>query len=105
VEEGALYRWLGGKIRSLRQDRGLTQADLAVAVGITRASLANIEAGRQRSLVHTLVALAKGLQCDVCELLPETARGPAATNWFTASTPEHEAFVTAVLKKAQKSRG
>lgn len=105
MDERSLYKWLGSRIRALRQDRGLTQTDLADAVGITRASLANIEAGRQRSLVHTMVGLAKALECDVCDLLPETARAPGTSDWFVASTPDHEAFVTAVLKKAQKTRG
>ena len=105
MDERALYRWLGARIRSLRQDQQLTQADLADAVGMTRASLANVEAGRQRSLVHTLVALAKGLDCDVCDLFPEGARGPAVSDWFAPPSPDQQAFVTAIMKKAQKSRG
>jgi transcriptional regulator with XRE-family HTH domain len=37
----------------------------------TRASIANIEAGKQRVLVHTLVQLASVLEVSVVDLLPE----------------------------------
>ena len=64
-----IYRNLGIRIKDLRKNLGLTQERLAQQVGISRASLANIEAGRQQVLVHHLFGLANALQLDSPELL------------------------------------
>lgn len=59
-----MYKNLGSRIRSLRKSLGWTQDRLAKAVGISRASLANIEAGRQQVLVHHLFTLAQALNLE-----------------------------------------
>ena len=73
------YRQLGGEIRQRRQERGLTQADIAgrVVPPVTRASIANLELGHQRVLAHTLVQLAEIFDVPVGELL-SSAPAPAA---------------------------
>jgi transcriptional regulator with XRE-family HTH domain len=42
----------------------LTQADVAKQIGLTRASLANIESGRQKVLLHQVYRLADALRLD-----------------------------------------
>ncbi|RKF12232.1 XRE family transcriptional regulator [Roseovarius spongiae] len=59
-----IYRNLGIRIKGLRGSLGLTQDQLAKQVGISRASLANIERGKQQVLVHHLFALAEALQLE-----------------------------------------
>lgn len=59
-----IYKDLGVRIRDLRKGLGQTQARLAAQIGVSRASLANIEAGRQQVLVHHLFAIADALQLD-----------------------------------------
>ena len=63
-----IYRQIGRNIRRLREGR-LTQAQLASAIGISRASLANIEAGRQQVLVHYLFAIAEELNLETLDRL------------------------------------
>lgn len=46
-----VYRQFGLKIESVRSALGITQQDLARRVGLTRTSVCNIEAGRQRVLL------------------------------------------------------
>ena len=46
-----VYRQFGSKVESLRVALGLTQDELAKRVGLTRTSVTNIEAGRQRVLL------------------------------------------------------
>jgi transcriptional regulator with XRE-family HTH domain len=60
---------IGARIRDLRKDRGLRQADLAQILGLSRSSVANIEAGRQGqiSLTH-LQQIADALGGNVTEL-------------------------------------
>ncbi len=48
----------------MRKGLRRTQDQLAKQVGISRASLANIEAGRQQVLVHHLFGLAEALQLE-----------------------------------------
>lgn len=47
-----VYRLLGAKIEQTRTILGWTQQELANKVGLTRTSVCNIEAGRQRLLLH-----------------------------------------------------
>lgn len=47
-----VYRLLGAKIEVVRTTLGWTQLELAKKVGLTRTSIVNIEAGRQRILLH-----------------------------------------------------
>lgn len=51
----AIYSTVGGYIKQRRTHYGITQAELAEKVGLTRVSITNIEAGRQRVLLHTLI--------------------------------------------------
>ena len=46
------YRQFGLRIEQMRNTLGWTQADLAKKVGLQRASIANLETGRQRVLLH-----------------------------------------------------
>ena len=48
----------------------LSQAALAKKLGMTRTSIVNIEAGRQRAPIHVLWAIAEELRTDVALLLP-----------------------------------
>jgi|SRR5882757_9410894 len=75
-----LYRTIGSVIRAKRRQRDWSQELLAQKLMISRGTLANIEAGRQRILVHQLYAIAAALELKPIDLLP------AAT--AAASTPE-----------------
>src|SRR5437879_2601330 len=56
-DHSTFYKQVGEKIRS-RRGKKLSQEALASAVGLTRTSISNIEKGRQRLLLHTLVDVA-----------------------------------------------
>jgi transcriptional regulator with XRE-family HTH domain len=68
----AVQRRVGERIRALRTGRGLTQVRLAERAGISRPSLANVEAGRQNIGVRRLCSLAAALGVRVEELLTGT---------------------------------
>lgn len=67
----SLHKRIGLFIASRRNSLGLKQEQLAASVGISRASLANIERGRQSVLVHHLYAIAKALGLQPGQLLPQ----------------------------------
>ncbi|WP_165362878.1 helix-turn-helix domain-containing protein [Promicromonospora panici] len=64
------YSELGSRVREARRAIGLTQSALAQAAGLTRASVANIEAGRQKILAHHLVSIAAATGTKPEALLP-----------------------------------
>lgn len=51
----------GERVAIARDMKGMRQADLAHAIGLTRTSVVNIERGRQRVLLETAVLIAKAL--------------------------------------------
>src|SRR5262245_66476690 len=71
VEESELYSQLGQLVQRHRERLGLNQVEVARAIGLSRASIANIETGRQRIPIHHLYRLARALRVDVHALLPE----------------------------------
>jgi transcriptional regulator with XRE-family HTH domain len=72
------YRDIGRAIQRIREERGLTQEALASLISLTRTSVTNIEKGRQRFLVHTLVDFARALGVPASELIPVPALSPEA---------------------------
>lgn len=73
MSEDELYRGLGQALAKARRDRGLSQAAVAARIGLTRASLANLESGRQRVLLHHLYRLVTALElASILDLAPET---------------------------------
>lgn len=70
VNEELLYRRIGERLKSRREELGLKQGQLAEAVGLLRTSITNIESGRQRPPIHLLYALCAALNLDAAEVLP-----------------------------------
>lgn len=76
VEFQAFYAELGRRIREERDRMGLTQETLASRVSLTRTSVTNIEKGRQKLLVHTLMDIAAALEVSPGSLLPRSSAKP-----------------------------
>lgn len=52
-------------LRVWREHRALTQADLAAKVGVSQATVAELESGRKKGSIETLKALATALNVDL----------------------------------------
>lgn len=59
------------KIATLRAMKGMTQAELANAVGVTRKSIVNYENGDRTPKKEILLKLAKALQVEYTELVTD----------------------------------
>lgn len=102
----ALYTEIGARVRHARKRHGWSQLDLARAVDLTRSSVANLEAGRQRPPVHVALLIAHALDVPVEDLLPS---GPDLDRFVKVQSPDidldgqpaatHE-FVTAAIRRA-----
>ena len=88
--DNSFYKVLGRQIQVLRTKRELTQGALGARLEppVTRASVANLEAGKQRLLVHTLVQIAQILDVRPTQLVPEIQ--VAGTDTMVATEVERE---------------
>lgn len=69
--QSKFYSQMGDTITLARKKLGITQDDLAWMLGLSRVSVVNIEAGKQRTPLHFIIALAKVLNIFLPELIPE----------------------------------
>lgn len=61
-------RALGDRVREHRQQRTLTQEDVAHLAGLHRTYLTHVETGRVNPSLETLARLALALDCDLADL-------------------------------------
>ena len=54
-----VYRAIGARLRYIRETLGHSQHDVAKKIGLTRVSIVNVEAGRQRILLHDIEKIAE----------------------------------------------
>lgn len=80
MNERDIYCEVGQRIRRFRKGAGRTQHQLADQIGVSRASIANIEAGRQNFMLHYIYAIAEALELDTpISLLPGAHEGIAVS--------------------------
>jgi transcriptional regulator with XRE-family HTH domain len=77
MAEHAIYKAFGRAVATRRRELDLTQSELAARVRMSRASVANIESGRQSVLLHHVYGLAEALEITkVSDLLPAPSKPP-----------------------------
>lgn len=64
------YLEIGAAIRHYRAARDMSQAELGTRIGVTRASVANLESALQRTMLHQLPTIARALRVKTRDLLP-----------------------------------
>ena len=74
MKERAIYGPLGRNVRRARLEAGFSQKRVADAVGMSRAAIATIEAGKQRIWVDTLAKLAHVLRVPVSDFFDEAPK-------------------------------
>lgn len=71
MREDEFYKEVGKRIKMFRINHGLTQSDLCKRINISRPSLANMEAGRQRIHLFLLHQLSEELDTPIIEIILE----------------------------------
>ena len=72
-EDNDFYYHFGKNIKSYRCRSNLTQQELSARLKLSRSSIANIEMGRQKILLHQLFDLAEALRTEPFDLLPKSS--------------------------------
>lgn len=70
IDQEMLYKLVGARLKIRRVGLQYTQAELATKLKISRASIANIEAGQQNAPVVLLYELCSILKIQPSELFP-----------------------------------
>jgi DNA-binding XRE family transcriptional regulator len=81
------YSELSKKIKKVRKDLKMTQYDFAEILGLSRASIVNIEKERQKPTIHLLYNIAHKAKIEM--------------NFFFDSIPE-ESAISSVSKRIEK---
>ena len=93
---GALYSAVGAELKARRMARGVNQDALALAVGLSRASVANIrrqfifpgiEGGRQAVPLHHLAQIAEILGTSASAILRSAESKPKGNEHMPADLP------------------
>ncbi|MFG6443319.1 helix-turn-helix transcriptional regulator [Roseateles sp. LKC17W] len=77
-DERLFFVAMGERIAQMRKARGLTQTDLAQALGVTQQTVQAYEAGSRRIPVSALPTVARTLSVSLMELFGEEQQGKAA---------------------------
>lgn len=79
----------GQRVQLRRQELGLQQHELGERTGFSRASIANIETGRQNVGLQRLTDLAQALETSVASLLGEGEPPQVPDVWIAQSWTVH----------------
>lgn len=94
LRERAYMAELGQRLRTLREERGLTQQALARSAGIATDMVSRLENGHYSSPgLRTLLRLADGMGTTVAAFLPADASGPAARDPDAAARARLQALL------------
>lgn len=71
---------IGHRVRKFRLERGLSQEDLGLSIGLGRTYIGSVERGEVAFNVVTAMRIADGLGVDVCALFPQAQDGAGSGN-------------------------
>lgn len=103
MSNDTIYVIFGTGVAARRRRLGLTQAELASRTGMSRASIANIESGRQNVLLHHVYALSSALEFEkVSDLLPMQPKATLGETTLSGSsvTPKGKAQIEDLIASA-----
>ena len=69
MEKAALLKLLGKRIKEIREQKGVTQQELAALCNFEKSNLSRIEAGRSNVTIHTLNKIATSLKVSISDLV------------------------------------
>lgn len=98
-----IYMQIGRRVRKARKRASLTQAMVADRTSLSRTSIANIERGEQRFMVHCLFELASALGVSPEKLLPTESGAEIRVQSVIGDISDENAarFMKAGLEKAK----
>ncbi len=100
------YKAVGARIKKLRIQLGLTQTELARAIGVSQTHMSNIENGNSGISLGTAVKISRKLGCSIDSFAAEEKYGSEQVN--TGGGIDMDDLITALRligRKHNKSSG
>ena len=103
------YERLGKNINQARKHRGFTQEKLAELTGLSSTHISNVETGKTKVSLDSLVAISDCLNCSIDYLLEQSvtnsffAEEKHYLNLLTDCTPEEKRLILDVSQKIKES--
>jgi len=91
------------RLRDIRKARGLTQADLADAAGVTQGFISRIEKDNANPTIDVIEALASVLRVRPIDLFPEDQKNARIIAAFEALDPDLQDHAIAILERLARS--
>lgn len=93
---------IGPRLKSWRQKRSMTLAELSEATGISSSTLSRLEAGKRAPNLELVVPIAHALRLELDDIVPRKAPDPRVTRttrrsgetWYETLSPETSAVQT-----------
>jgi transcriptional regulator with XRE-family HTH domain len=92
----ATARRFGARLRSLRAEKGVTQEQLAFAVGVGKGFLSEVESGKKFPSIPTMLDLARELGVELVDLFVLDAGDPRQGLLDAARRGDRDAVVAAL---------
>ncbi len=71
MDKQQVLREIGGKIREIRGEKGVTQQDLAAGCNFEKSNMSRIEAGRSNLTIGTLLKICEVLEIKLHDIIGE----------------------------------
>ena len=65
------FKVLGRKVKFLRLEKGISQTDMAEAIGLSQTNLSNMESGRTAITIQNLFKMREVLGCKMSDLFTD----------------------------------
>lgn len=101
-ESRAYFRTLGAHVTAMRKSRGMTQAELARAIGVSQQAVFAYELGERRISVLILVKLAKVFGISVEEMMGLTKPTRVPKGRLSPRAIRHAQRLQALTKTQQR---
>ena len=61
------FKLLGRRVKFLRMEKGISQTDMAEAIGLSQTNLSNMESGRTATTIQNLFKMREVLNCKMSD--------------------------------------
>ena len=97
------FKVLGRKVKFLRLEKGISQTDMAEAIGLSQTNLSNMESGRTAITIQNLFKMQKILGCKMSDFFAdfdgEVSAVQSSTDNSNAIELEDSLNILKLLKK------
>ena len=83
------FKVLGQKVKFLRMKKGISQTDMAEAIGLSQTNLSNMESGRTAITIQNLFKIRKILGCKMADFFVDFDGEEQAAVDYDSTTSKH----------------